>query len=118
VSHASYRILQESLTNVLRHAGPRARASVRLGYEPGALVIRVTDDGDGPPGGRPDGTGAAAASGHGLTGMAERAAAVGGTFRATAGEGGGFEVTARLPLAPPGPDTAPGTAPVAADLSR
>ncbi len=55
VGHAAYRILQESLTNVLRHAGAQARATVKLGYEPGALAIRVTDDGDGP--GRQPGTG-------------------------------------------------------------
>ena len=48
VSHAAYRILQESLTNVLRHAGPQARAAVCLTYEPGALAIRVADDGNGP----------------------------------------------------------------------
>ena len=48
VSHAAYRILQESLTNVLRHAGTQARATVRLSYEPGALAIKVSDDGDGP----------------------------------------------------------------------
>ena len=121
VGHAAYRILQESLTNVLRHAGPKARASVGLAYEPGALVIRVTDDGPGP------GTLAGdAAAGHGLTGMAERAAAVGGTFSAAAGPGGGFEVAARLPApgpgpaaAPgPGPATAPAAGPAAADLAR
>ena len=97
VSHAAYRILQESLTNVLRHAGTQARATVRLSYEPGALAIRVSDDGDGPvaPGG--DGP-----SGHGLTGMAERAAAVGGSFSAAAGPEGGFEVRARLPIDGPG----------------
>ena len=106
VGHAAYRILQESLTNVLRHAGPQARASVGLAYEPGALVIRVTDDGPGP------GTLAEdAAAGHGLTGMAERAAAVGGTFSAAAGPGGGFEVAARLPAPGPGPATAPGPGP-------
>ena len=77
-------------TNVLRHAGAQARATVWLSYEPGVLAIRVSDDGDGPPaddGGRP--------SGHGLTGMAERAAAVGGSFSAAAGPDGGFEVRAR-----------------------
>ena len=97
VGHAAYRILQESLTNVLRHAGAQARAAVCLTYEPGALGIRVADDGDGPgtaAGDRP--------SGHGLTGMAERAAAVGGSFSAAAGPGGGFVVVARLPAA--GPD--------------
>ena len=99
VSHAAYRILQESLTNVLRHAGAHVRATVWLNYEPGFLDIRVSDDGDGPPaddGDRP--------SGHGLTGMAERAAAVGGSFSAAAGPDGGFEVRARLPIA--GPDQA------------
>jgi signal transduction histidine kinase len=49
VDHAAYRILQESLTNVLRHAGTEARATVCLRYEPAALLIRVTDDGTGPP---------------------------------------------------------------------
>ena len=129
VGHAAYRILQESLTNVLRHAGPKARASVGLAYEPGALVIRVTDDGPGP------GTLAGdAAAGHGLTGMAERAAAVGGTFSAAAGPGGGFEVAARLPAPGPGQATVPGSGeatasgpgqatapaagPAAADLAR
>ena len=94
VGHAAYRILQESLTNVLRHAGAQARAAVCLSYEPGALGIRVTDDGNGP------GTAAGERlSGHGLTGMAERAAAVGGSFSAAAGSDGGFVVVARLPAA-------------------
>ena len=99
VSHAAYRILQESLTNVLRHGGTQARATVWLRYEPGALAIRVSDDGDGPAAADGD-----QPSGHGLTGMAERAEAVGGTFSAAAGPGGGFEVRARLPIA--GPDQA------------
>ena len=97
VSHAAYRILQESLTNVLRHAGAQARAAVCLTYEPGALAIRVTDDGNGPRTAAGD-----QLSGHGLTGMAERAAAVGGSFSAAAGSDGGFVVVARLPAA--GPD--------------
>ncbi|HTW04145.1 MAG TPA: histidine kinase [Streptosporangiaceae bacterium] len=92
VDHAAYRILQESLTNVLRHAGPEASAAVCLRYEPGALTIRVTDDGDG------GGAGRDGASGHGLTGMTERAAAVGGRLEAGPRPGGGFEVTARLPV--------------------
>ena len=99
VSHAAYRILQESLTNVLRHAGAQARATVCLRYEPGALAIRVSDDGDGPAAADGD-----QPNGHGLTGMAERAAAVGGSFAAAAGPAGGFEVRARLPIA--GPDQA------------
>jgi len=93
--HAAYRILQESLTNVLRHAGPDASAAVWLRYEPGTLTIRVTDDGAG---GNGDGAGRSGASGHGLTGMIERAAAVGGQLSAGPRPGGGFEVTARLPV--------------------
>ena len=60
VGHAAYRILQESLTNVLRHAGAQARATVCLGYEPGAPAIRVTDDGDGPGTAAANGTAAGA----------------------------------------------------------
>jgi len=127
IDHAAYRILQESLTNVLRHAGPDAQATVCLRFEPDALTIRVTDDGIGPPGGNADGTtadgpaadgtaaagppadgtaaGAAARSGggHGLDGMSERAAAVGGQLSAGPRDGGGFEVVARLPVAPATP---------------
>jgi signal transduction histidine kinase len=96
VDHAAYRILQESLTNVLRHAGPEASAAVCLRYAPGALTIRVTDDGAGADA---DGGRAGPTAGHGLTGMTERAAAVGGELSAGPGEDGGFEVTARLPMA-------------------
>jgi glucose-6-phosphate-specific signal transduction histidine kinase len=95
---------------------------VCLSYEPGALAIRVADDGNGP------GTAAGdRLSGHGLTGMAERAAAVGGSFSAAAGSDGGFVVVARLPAAGADAaaesatrqDTARGAAPVsAADLAR
>jgi signal transduction histidine kinase len=101
VDHAAYRILQESLTNVLRHAGPLASAAVRLSYRPDALTIQVTDNGiQASPAGHPG-------PGHGLTGMAERAAAVGGELVARPRPGGGFEVLARLPLAAPGPRAAP-----------
>jgi signal transduction histidine kinase len=96
VDHAAYRILQESLTNVLRHAGPAASASVRLSYAPGALTIQVTDDGPAGQGGSAPGTG------HGLTGMGERAAAVGGQLSAGQRQDGGFEVVARLPFAAAG----------------
>jgi signal transduction histidine kinase len=100
VDEVAYRILQESLTNVLRHAGPAARATVRLCYEPTVLGIQVTDDGGGAV---PAGAPAPAATGgpggaHGLTGMAERAAAVGGVVTAGPRGEGGFEVSARLPL--------------------
>ena len=96
VDDVAYRIVQESLTNVLRHAGPAARATVRLCYEPTALGISVIDDGAGTA--APDGDGRGA--GHGLTGMAERAASVGGHVTAGPRGEGGFEVSARLPLVP------------------
>jgi signal transduction histidine kinase len=89
VGLSAYRIVQEALTNVVRHAGP-ARAVVTLRYEPDALAVEVVDDGRGS-----DGPGA---PGHGLIGMGERAAAVGGTFTAAPRPGGGFSVSARLPL--------------------
>jgi signal transduction histidine kinase len=110
VDLTAYRIVQESLTNVIRHAGP-ATATVVITYDGVGLEIEVTDTGTGagplPP---PGGTGGAggtsgagiAGGGYGLTGMRERAAAVGGTIQAGPGPGGGFRVAARLP-APPQP---------------
>ena len=90
---AAYRIVQESLTNVIRHAGPAA-AAVSLRYGDRELVIEVSDNGRGPAGqaGRP-----AEGHGHGLTGMRERAAAAGGSLQAGPASSG-FLVTARLPL--------------------
>jgi signal transduction histidine kinase len=102
---AAYRIVQESLTNAIRHAGP-ATAAVSLSYREDELRIEVTDTGQGPPAGVP-----AASAGHGLAGMRERAAAVGGTLQAGAGPGGGYRVAARLPLT--GPDPAPAGIPPA-----
>ena len=104
VDEVAYRILQESLTNVLRHAGPAAKATVLLCYEPAALGIKVTDDGTAVPGGdAAEGSAdssvrAGTGGGHGLVGMAERAAAVGGEVTAGPRDGGGFEVSAVLPL--------------------
>ncbi len=100
--HSAYRILQESLTNVLRHAGPDARADVVLCYDPDALTITITDNGACPstvpdaPAASPDAT-----TGHGLAGMTERVTALGGELAAGPRPGGGFQVTARLPLTPP-----------------
>ena len=92
VDHAGYRILQEALTNVLRHAGPAATASVHIGYRPDELCLEVLDDGAGSV--SSDGTG------HGLDGMRERASALGGTVSAGPRSGGvGFAVRARLPVA-------------------
>ncbi len=96
VDDVAYRILQESLTNVLRHAGPAAKATVRLSFEPAALGISVIDDGTGAAAATGDCDGAN--TGHGLTGMAERAAAVGGKVTAGPRGEGGFEVSAKLPL--------------------
>jgi signal transduction histidine kinase len=101
---AAYRIVQESLTNVLRHAG-RAKACVRVEYTPDAVLIEVTDDGRG---GEPvpHHSGHDATAGHGpggpggglgIVGMRERAAAVGGSLAAGPGPTGGFRVHARLP---------------------
>lgn len=92
--HAAYRILQESLTNVLRHAGPAAAATVSLSCEADELVLRVADDGPGPAAGT--------VHGNGLNGMRERAETVGGTLHAAPGDGEGFTVTARLPMTPEG----------------
>ena len=92
VGLAAYRIVQEALTNVTRHAGP-ARATVRLEQRDDELVLTVTDDGSGAGPGT-DG------SGSGLLGMAERAAALGGTLDAGPVPTGGFRVAARLPLEP------------------
>jgi len=86
-----FRIVQEALTNTLKHGGPQATARVRISYGPDTLEIRVTDDGRG----------AAAADdgrGHGLAGMRERVAVYGGEVRAGPRPGGGFEVAARIPL--------------------
>jgi len=91
VDLAAYRIVQESLTNVVRHAGS-ATATVRVGYQPDALVLEVADTGRG------RAAGAARPGGHGIAGMRERAAAVGGTLQAGPSGDGGFLVRARLPF--------------------
>src|ERR687898_696073 len=93
----AYRIVQEALTNVLKQAGPGARTEVRLGTEPGGIVIEVLDDGRGAavlPGS--DGA-AVGARGHGIVGMRERALLLGGTLDARPRPGGGFRVAAHLP---------------------
>jgi len=98
VDAAAYRIVQEALTNAVRHSAGRS-ASVLLRYGNDDLVIEVDDDGAAagasPPGGRASAV--AAGSGNGLTGMAERARSLGGTLDAGPRPGGGFRVLARLP---------------------
>jgi signal transduction histidine kinase len=86
-----FRIVQESLTNTLKHGGPVATAQVRLHYGDEAIEVTVTDNGRGAAA-RDDGLG------HGLAGMRERAAVYGGSVRTGPRAGGGFEVAARLPL--------------------
>jgi signal transduction histidine kinase len=96
----AFRIVQESLTNVRRHAGP-ATVAVRLEYGDRDLTVRVEDDGHGPVAAAPASVPRERASGgRGVTGMRERAAAVGGQLEAGARPGGGFQVVARLPLDP------------------
>ncbi|WP_327086938.1 sensor histidine kinase [Nonomuraea sp. NBC_01738] len=86
-----YRIVQEALTNALKHAGPGARALVELDCAGSELILKITDDGRG-----------AAATlspdGHGLVGMRERVGMYGGAVSAAPRPGGGFEVLARLPV--------------------
>jgi signal transduction histidine kinase len=96
--HSAYRILQESLTNVLRHAGPDAAADVCLCYQPEVLVITVTNDGCATEG---RALARNEADGHGIAGMRERAASVGGELTAGPLSGGGFQVRATLPTAAP-----------------
>jgi signal transduction histidine kinase len=86
-----YRIVQEALTNVLKHAGP-ARADVTIGCAEEAVTIEITDNGTRQPGDQPP------IGGHGLAGMRERAAIFGGQFHAGPRPGGGFTVRARLPV--------------------
>jgi signal transduction histidine kinase len=91
VDLAAYRVIQESLTNVVRHAG-RASAEVTISYEPARILIEVVDDGRGP--GENRGT----KTGHGLAGMRERVAATGGQLEAGPRAGRGFSVRAWFPI--------------------
>jgi Signal transduction histidine kinase len=122
VDRAAFRIIQESLTNVRRHAGDGAHASVVLTYRPEGLVLRVSDDGAGAPGWvgvdsrndaradartdarvdrTPGGHARSGESGNGIAGMRARAVALGGTLTAGPGPSGGFVVTATLPIREP-----------------
>lgn len=100
VQMAAYRVVQESLTNVLKHAGPGASATVTLARTADALDVGVADTGAGVRG-VPDGAGS------GLVGMRERVTALGGWLDAGAGRGGGFALTAHIPLAAAPERTAP-----------
>jgi signal transduction histidine kinase len=100
VDHTAYRILQESITNVIRHVGP-TRVTVALDYGTDALEVRVTDEGDqGACGDDAAGVRTPVEPGRGIIGMRERCGLLGGQLTAGPRPCGGFEVTARLPLAP------------------
>jgi signal transduction histidine kinase len=97
VDCAAYRIVQESLTNVMRHAGT-ATATVIVDHRSDALDLLVEDDGRGStPAGRGD-PGGSNGTGHGIAGMRERASALGGTVEAGPRQGGGYRVRAHLPF--------------------
>jgi signal transduction histidine kinase len=113
VDLTAYRIVQEALTNTVRHSGA-AEAAVTVSYEPGYVTVSVTDTGNGPvaatagrqvkppaanPRDAPNGNGVrlAGAGGFGLAGIAERVASCGGSLAVGPGQAGGFAVTARLP---------------------
>ena len=107
VDLAAYRVVQESLTNVVKHAGPAA-TTVRIAYQPGQVVVEITNDGPGSGIANADlgsgiagvdpGSGVAVADpGSGIAGMRERVVAAGGELVAGPRPGGGFQVTARLP---------------------
>jgi signal transduction histidine kinase len=89
VEQAAYRVVQEALTNVTRHAG-RATATVRLTYAPDRLTVRVDDDGSA--------SGMPPVPGYGLIGMRERVTALGGRLLAEPGPARGFTVLAELPV--------------------
>jgi signal transduction histidine kinase len=111
---AAFRLVQEALTNVVKHAGPRARAEVVLSWTARALQVRVTDSGSAPgsapgsasgaergaaPAARPGPSPGPAEGGRGLLGMTERVQLVGGSLRTGPAPGGGFSVEARIPVA-------------------
>ncbi|MEV1171517.1 sensor histidine kinase [Nonomuraea sp. NPDC049784] len=91
VDLAAYRLVQEGLTNSLRHAGPGAKAVVTVRHDPHELDVRVEDDGLGA-------AGLSSRSGHGLVGIRERVALYGGILSIGPLPGGGFEVRAKFPL--------------------
>ena len=92
VGLSAYRIAQEGLTNVLKHAGPNASVEVGIHYGPDVIEVTVADTGPGAGGPAND------RRGNGLRGMRERVAMLGGTFTATDRSTGGFQIAARLPL--------------------
>ncbi|MCC9742703.1 sensor histidine kinase [Streptomyces sp. MNU89] len=97
VELSAYRIVQEALTNVLKHSGPRTRAEVRLRRDGGDLTVEVVDDGRGAAVPSVSAGAHGGVAGHGILGMRERALLLGGSLDAGPRPGGGFRLTARLP---------------------
>jgi signal transduction histidine kinase len=89
VDVSAYRIVQEALTNALKHAGP-TQARVRVSYDQAEVDIEINDDGRG--------AAAAAGAGHGLVGMRERVAVYGGQLHTGNRDAGGYAVHVRLPI--------------------
>jgi signal transduction histidine kinase len=97
---SAYRVVQEALTNVIKHAGATTRVDVRVARLPGRLEVEVVDDGRGAAAlatSRAGAAGNGATSGHGLLGMRERVEVWGGTLATGPVPGGGFRVRATLP---------------------
>jgi signal transduction histidine kinase len=95
-----YRVVQEALTNVIKHAG-KPQVEVRLTYEPAALVVEVADDGRPIPAGGPaPDAGVPRGAGMGLLGLRERVTLYGGELAAAPRPGGGWLVQARIPVEP------------------
>jgi signal transduction histidine kinase len=90
VDLSAYRIIQEALTNVLKHAGPGAQSDVRISIDVSTVAIEISDDGQA--------VTSLPGSGHGIMGMRERAVLLGGSLAAGPLPGGGFRVVARLPI--------------------
>ena len=101
VQLAAYRIVQEALTNVLRHAGPGTAATVGLRIAGEELVVEVVDDAAGRP------PTPAQSGGFGISGMRERAALLGGELAAGHADGGGFRVVGHLQLVAAGQGRVP-----------
>jgi signal transduction histidine kinase len=104
----AYRIVQEALTNTLKHGGA-ASAAIRLDYTNTMLLVEVVDDGRPSPG--LDGTGVRGGTGHGLVGIAERVSLVGGALTAGPAPGCGWQVRAQLPMPDPASQERPAALP-------
>ena len=103
IDQSAFRIVQEALTNVVKHSGASS-CKVAVGYERASLTVEITDPGGDGPGGRQPLAAGANGTGHGILGMRERVSLSGGEFSAHPQPGRGFRVAARFPLpAPPRP---------------